>query len=139
MVFLGIVLATAAVVVGVGVITENSSSASLSVFGQHVPGVHTEARVFIAGVIVATFIIAGLAMSSLSLLRSMRARRELHDLREEREESMSALVKKNQQLQQELARTRSGAGSAPVTGEVPVSPEQGRDRQPASPFFDHSA
>lgn len=139
MVFLGIVLAAAAVGVGVGVIAENSSSASLSVFGQNVPGVHTEAQVFIVGVIVATFVIAGIAVSSLSLLRSMRARRELRDLREERQESMSTLEMKNQQLQRELARARGGAGSAPVTGEMPVSPGQGRDREPASPFFDHSA
>ena len=121
MVFLGIVLAAAAVAVGAGVIAENSSSASLSVFGQHVPGIHTEARVFIAGLIVGALVIAGLWVSSLSLLRSMRLRREFHDLREEREESMSALVMKNQQLQQELARTRGRAGTAPMTGEVPLT------------------
>lgn len=138
MVFLGIVLAAAAVGVGIGVIAENSSSASLSVFGQDVPGVHTEAQVFIVGLIVATLIIAGLALSSLSLLRSMRARRELHDLREERQESMSTLEMKNQQLQRELARTRNGAGSAPVRDEEPVWPRQS-DREPASPFFDHSS
>jgi uncharacterized membrane protein YciS (DUF1049 family) len=137
-VFLGIVLAAAAVGVGIGVIAENSSSGSLSVFGQNVPGVHTEAQVFIVGLIVATLVIAGLAMSSLSLLRSARARRELRDLREEREESMSTLEMKNQQLQRELAHARRGAGSAPVTGERPVGPRQG-DREPASPFFDHSA
>lgn len=139
MVFLGIVLAAAAVGVGIGVIAENSSSASLGLFGHHVPGVNTEAQVFIAGLIVATFVIAGLGMSSLSLLRSARARRDLRDLREEREESMSTLVMKNQQLERELARARGGVGSAPSTGEVPVPPRQGRDREPVSPFFDHSA
>lgn len=138
MVFLGIVLAAAAVGVGIGVITENSSAASLGVFGHHVPGVHTEAQVFMAGLAVATLVIAGLAVSSLSLLRSMRARRELLDLREEREESMSTLEKKNQQLQRELARARGGVGSAPVTGEEPVWPRQ-RNQEPVSPFFDHSA
>jgi hypothetical protein len=138
MVFLGIVLAVAAVAVGAGVIAENSSSASLSIFGQHVPGVHTGAQVFIVGGIVATFVIAGLAMSSLSLLRSMRVRRELRDLRDEREESMSALVMKNQQLQQELARTRGSAESGSVTGQVPPTPRHSRDPEPASPFFDHA-
>ena len=138
MVFLGIVLAAAAVAVGVGIITENSSSASLSVFGQHVPGVHTGAQVFIVGGLVATFVIVGLGLSSLSLLRSMRVRRELRDLRDEREESMSALVTKNQQLQQELARTRGGAGNGSVTSQVPVTSPQGGDPEPASPFFDHS-
>jgi hypothetical protein len=122
MVFLGIVLAAAAVAVGAGIITANSSSASLDLFGQHVPAVHTEAQVFIGGMVVATFVIAGLALSWLSLLRSMRARREFSDLREEREESMSALVRKNQQLQQELARALSGAHSTPATSEVPVYP-----------------
>jgi uncharacterized integral membrane protein len=139
MVFLGVVLAAAAVVVGIGLITENSSSASLSLFGHHVPGVHTEAQVVIVGMIVAAFVGVGLAMSSLSLLRSMRGRRELRDLREERQESMSTLQMKNQQLQQELARARAGAGSAPVTGEVPVAPQQGRHREPVSPFFDQHA
>ncbi|MCO6004275.1 hypothetical protein NE236_04715 [Actinoallomurus purpureus] len=118
MVFLGIVLAAAAVAVGMGIITANSSSASLNVFGQHVPGVHTTAQVFIGGVIVGAFVIAGLALSLLSLLRSTRARREFRGLREEREESMSTLVRKNQQLQQELAHARS----APTTSEVPAYP-----------------
>jgi hypothetical protein len=125
MVFLGIVLAAAAVAVGAGVVTANSSSASLTLFGRHVPGVHTEAEIFIGGMIVATLVIAGFALSSLSLARSTRARREFHDLREEREESMSTLVRKNQQLQQELTRIRSGAHSAPVTHEVPVYPPAG--------------
>jgi hypothetical protein len=139
MVFLGIVMAAAAVGVGVGVIAENSSSASFSLFGHHVPGVNTEAQVFIAGLIVATFVIAGLAVSSLSLLRSIQARHELRDLREERQESMSTLVMKNQQLQRELAHARGDVGSAPLKGEVPDPPRQGRDRGPVSPFFDHSA
>jgi hypothetical protein len=114
-VFLGIVLAAAAVAAGAGVITANSSSASLNAFGQHVPGVHTESEVFIAGIIVATFVIAGLGLAWLSLLRSSRARREFRDLRDEREESLSALVRRNQQLREELARARSGAQSAPTT------------------------
>ena len=136
MVFLGVVLAAAAVVVAIGLVAENSSAASLSLFGHQMPGVHTEARVIIVGMVVAGFVGAGLTVSSLSLLRSMRVRRELRDLRDERQESMSALQTKNQQLQRELARVRAGAGSAPVTGEVPVAPQRGRDRDPVSPFFD---
>jgi hypothetical protein len=139
MVFLGIVLAAAAVGVGIGVIAENASAASLSLFGHHVPGVNTESQVFIAGIVVATFVIAGLAVSSLTLRRSARARRELRDLREERQESLSTLAMKNQQLQRELTRIRSGVGGASSTGEVPVQPQQGRAREPVSPFFDHSA
>jgi hypothetical protein len=68
-----------------------------------------------------------------------RVRREFRDLREDREESVATLAMQNQQLQQELARTRDAAGSAPVTDKVPVSPLQGRNRQPVSPSFDHSA
>lgn len=136
MVFLGVVLAAAAVVVAIGLIAENSSAASLSLFGHNVPGVHTEARVIIVGMIVAAFVGVGLAMSSLSLLRSMRVRRELRDLRDERQESMSALQMENQQLQRELARARADTGSAPVTGDVPVAPQRGRNREPVSPFFD---
>jgi uncharacterized membrane-anchored protein len=111
-VFLGIVLAVAAVGVGIGVVAENSSSGSLSVFGQQVPGVHTEAQVFIVGLAVATLVIAGLLVSSLE--------------------------RKNQQLQRELARARGGAPSAPATEEQPVWPRQS-EREPTSPFFDHTA
>jgi hypothetical protein len=140
MVFLGIVLAAAAVAVAAGVIAENSSAGSLSVFSHHVPGVTTEARVFIAGVVVAAFVFAGLTLAALSLGRSLRVRRELQDLRDEREESMSTLERKNEQLQRELARARAGAaGSAPATGEVPVWPRESQERESASPFFDHPA
>ncbi len=138
MVFLGIVLAATAVGVAVGIVTENSTSASLSLFGHHVPAVNTEARVFIAGLIVGMLVIAGLSMASRSMRRSSQARREFRDLREERQESISTLLTQNQQLQRELARSRA-AGSAPMTGEMPATPRQGRDREPASPFFDHSA
>lgn len=122
MVFLGLVLAAAAVAVGAGVITANSSSASLTAFGRHVPGIHTETEVFIAGMLVATVFVLGLGFASLSLMRAARARREFRDLREEREESMSALVRRNQQLQRDLANARSAAQSAPTATEVPVYP-----------------
>ncbi|WP_329243415.1 hypothetical protein OG417_45875 [Actinoallomurus sp. NBC_01490] len=150
MVFLGVIVAVVAVVVGIEVIVQNSSSGSLEVFGYHVPGVHTESQVFVVGVIVAFFAGAGLAVSWLSLLRKMRVRRELHDLREEREETMVSLERKNQQLERELARVRGRATSAPVTTEAPVSPGRPRDREPVSPgrrrdrepvspFFDNPA
>ncbi|GLY74474.1 hypothetical protein [Actinoallomurus iriomotensis] len=139
MVFVGVVVAVAAVVVGIEVIVHNSSSASLGFFGYHVPGVHTEAQVFAAGLIVAFVAGGGLAMAWISLLRKARVRRELHDLREEREETMASLERKNQQLERELARVRGGATSAPVTGEVPVASGRRRDREPVSPFFDNPA
>ncbi len=137
MIILGIVLAAGAVAAGAAIVTASSSAASLGMFGHHVPGVHTSAQAFIAGAIVATFVFAGIAVSWLSLMRSVRLRRELRDLRDDREESMSALLTKNQQLQQELARARRGTESVPPTVQVPVGP-QGRGREPASPFFDQA-
>lgn len=137
MVFLGIVVAVIAVAAGAGVIAGSSSPASLDVFGRHVPGVHTGAQAFIAGVVVATLIVAGLTVSWLSLLRSMRVRRELGDLRDDREEAVAALMARNERLARELSHARGGSGGAPVPGPRPA-PQQ-RDTEPASPFFDHSA
>jgi hypothetical protein len=138
MVFLGIVLAGLAVSVVVGIIAENSAPATLSVFGQHVPGVTSEAQVFVAGVIITIFFVVGLAISSLSMGRSMRVRRELRELREEHEESLSTLEMERQQFQRELARARGRAG-APIPNDVPVAGHQPRDRDAVSPFFDQSA
>ena len=134
MIFLGILLAGAAVCVAVGIIAENTAPASLSVFGQHLPGVTSEAQVFVAGVIVTIFFVIGLTISSLALGRSMRMRRELRELREEREESLSTLELERQQFQRELARAR-GARTSQPTKDVPVAGH----RDPVSPFFDQSA
>lgn len=140
MVVLGIVLAGAAVVVGAALVAGSASPASLGVFGHHVPGVHTSGQVLIVGAAVATLVIAGILMSWLSLLRSLRLRRELSDLRDEREESMSTLMTQYQQLQRELARTRGGATSTPAAAaQGPESSRQGREHpEPSSPFFDHA-
>ena len=138
MVFLGILLAGIAVSVVVSIIAENSAPASLSVFGQHVPGVTSEAQVFVAGVIVTIFFVIGLAISSLALGRSMRVRRELRELREEHEESLSTIEMERQQFQRDLARARN-RGDAQVHGDVPVAGHPRRDRDAVSPFFDQSA
>jgi hypothetical protein len=134
MVLLGIVLAGAAVALVIGVIAENSATASMSVFGQHVPGVTSEAQVFVGGVIVTIFFVIGLAISSLALGRSMRVRRELRALREEHEESLTALEMERQQFQRELARARGGRGQA--ANNMPAAGRQSRD--PVSPFFEQS-
>ena len=139
MVFLGIVLAGIAVSVVVSIIAENSAPATLSVFGQHIPGVTSEGQVFVAGVIVTIFFVIGLAISSLSLGRSMRVRRELRELREEHEESLSTLEMERQQFQRELARARGARGGAPTSNDVPVAGHQSRNRDAVSPFFDQSA
>jgi lysylphosphatidylglycerol synthetase-like protein (DUF2156 family) len=136
MILLGILLAGAAVCVAVGIVADNSAPATLSVFGQHVPGVTSEAQVFVAGIIVSIFFVIGLAIASLALGRSMRVRQELRDLREEREESLTALELERQQLQRELARAR-GNNRTQTTADVPVAGHQPRD--PVSPFFDQSA
>jgi hypothetical protein len=137
MVFLGILLAGAAVAVAVGIISENTAPASLDVFGRHIPGVTSEGQVFVAGVIVTIFFVIGLAISSLSLGRSMRVRRELRELREEHEESLSTLEMERQQFQRDLARARGTHRATQTSGDIPVAGH--RDRDPVSPFFDQSA
>jgi Na+/melibiose symporter-like transporter len=137
MVILGIILAGAAVCVAVGIIADNSAPATMTLFGQHVPGVTSQAQVFIAGVVIAIFFVIGLMLSYLSLARSMRVRRELRDLREEHEESLSAMEYERQQLQRELARARNSAGAIQTTTDIPVAGQRTRD--PVSPFFDQSA
>jgi hypothetical protein len=135
MILLGIILAGAAVCVAVGIVSENTAPATLSVFGQHVPGVASQAQVFVAGIIVTLFFVIGLTISSLGMGRSMRVRRELRELREEHEESLSTLEMERQQFQRELARAR--AGTPQTTGDIPVAGH--RDRDSVSPFFDQSA
>jgi lysylphosphatidylglycerol synthetase-like protein (DUF2156 family) len=139
MILLGILLAGAAVCVGVGIVADNSTPATLSVFGQHIPGVTSEAQVFVAGIIVSIFFVIGLAIASLALGRSMRVRQELRNLREEREESLTALEMERQQLQRELARARGNNRTTQTAGDIPVAGHQSRDRDPVSPFFDQSA
>ncbi|MDN3354553.1 hypothetical protein [Actinomadura sp. DC4] len=136
MILLGILLAGAAVCVAVGIVADNSAPATMSVFGQHIPGVTSEAQVFVAGIVVSIFFVIGLAIASLALGRSMRVRQELRDLREEREESLTALEMERQQLARELARARGNTRSPQTTGDVPVAGK--RDRDPVSPFFDQS-
>lgn len=137
MILLGLLLAGAAVCVAVGIVADNSAPATLSVFGQHVPGVTSEGQIFVAGILVSIFFVIGLAIASLAMGRSMRVRRELRDLREEREESLNALELERQELQRELARARSNNRAAHTTTDIPVAGHQHRD--PVSPFFDQSA
>jgi hypothetical protein len=137
MILLGILLAGAAVCVAVGMIADNSAPATLSIFGQHIPGVTSEAQVFVAGVVVTIFFVIGLTISSLALGRLTRVRRELRDLREEHEESLSTMEMQRQQFQRELARARNRMTTPQTTGDVPVAGN--REPNPASPFFDHSA
>lgn len=137
MILLGVLLAGAAVCVAVGIVADNSAPATLSVFGQHVPGVTSQGQVFVAGVLVSIFFVIGLAIASLAMGRSMRVRRELRDLREEHAESLSALEMERQQLQREIARARNNSRTAQTTNDMPVAGHRRRD--PVAPFFDQSA
>jgi uncharacterized protein HemX len=138
MVFLGTLIAVAAVGLGIAIVTDNSASASLNVFGHRVPGVTSDAQIFLAGVVVTIFLVIGLAIAVMALGRSMRNRRELRHLREEHEESMTALELEKRQLERELARARNGA-ALPAPGDVHVAPRRSPDRDPVSPFFDQPA
>lgn len=138
MVILGIVLAAAAVGVGIGIIAENSSPASIGIFGQHIPGVRTEGQIFAAGVLVAFVFMLGMALAFLTLSRALRVRRELRDLREEHRESISTLEMEKQQLQRELARARGDAAGTTTTDDLRVSGRPGPDRDPVSSFFDRT-
>lgn len=149
MVVLGILLALAAAGVGAGIVIENSSPASLSLFGQHVPGIQSQGQVFAAGVFVAFFFLLGLALAILTTGRAIRRRRELRDLREEHQESLTTLEMEKERLQRELARARQSApGGAPAphvpglrptaVDDVHVAPHQAPGRNAMSSFFDRS-
>jgi uncharacterized protein HemX len=114
-IFLGLVLAGAAVALCIGVVLENGSPAQLNTFGHTVPGVTTEWQVFLAGVIVAALLMAGLTVVFFGLGRAIRTREELRQIRAEAEESISALQLQKRQLQRELANARAGTEPAPQT------------------------
>lgn len=149
MVFLGVLLAAAAVATAVALVAENSAPASLSLFGHHVPGVNTQAHIFVLGVIVTLIFVVGLTVASLALGRTVRVHRELRELRVEHRESMSSLEMEKQQLERELARARGTTVAAPTRPiqhreGLPAAgrPTAGRDPntqptafRPDSPFF----
>ncbi|MCW2943190.1 MAG: hypothetical protein JWN00_6175 [Actinomycetia bacterium] len=115
MIFLGLVLAGAALALCVGVALENGSPAQLNIFGHTVPGVTTGWQVFLAGVIVAVLLMAGLTLVFFGIGRAIRMREERRQIREEAEESISALQLQKRQLQRELALARAGTEPAPQT------------------------
>jgi uncharacterized protein HemX len=106
MIFLGLVVAIAAVVAGAAVIVDNTGKTELSAFGDTVPGITSEWQVFLAGAVVAIVFMAGITVATFGFNRSIRVRRELRELREEHEESIHTLELEKRQLQRELARFR---------------------------------
>lgn len=156
MVFLGLVLAAAAVAIGVGVVLDGTESARLSVFGENVPGVTEQWQVFLAGAVVAIVFVAGMTVTFAGVGRFRRTRRDLRYLREEHAESLTTLEAEKRQLQQELARIRqtvttataaaTGTAAAPASAAPATAPplpvrSQARSRpqiSAASPFFDRA-
>lgn len=123
MIFLGLVVAAAAVAVGVGVVLGNSDPAQLTVYGQHVSGLTTQWQLFLAGATVAIVFMAGMTIMTLGMGRSIRQRRELRELRYEHTESMTTLEMEKRQLQRELARARQdgNTGAIHTQGYIPRS------------------
>ncbi|KAB2351028.1 hypothetical protein [Actinomadura rudentiformis] len=109
MMFLGLALAVAAIVVAAAVVMDNTGDAQISAFGDTVPGITSEWQVFLAGAVVAILFMAGMTIAAFGFNRSVRIRRELRDLREEHEESIHTLELEKRQLQRELARVRQAA------------------------------
>jgi hypothetical protein len=142
MIFLGIVLAAAAVAVGVGVVVDNTDPAKLTMFSETVPGITSQWHVFAAGAAVAIVFMSGMTVAAFGLGRTVRVRRRLRDLRDEHEESLTTLEMEKRHLQRELARARQDPGTmrgpGPAPGSVPVPPRPGTPSpsMSSSPFFD---
>ncbi|TDD72831.1 hypothetical protein E1293_32350 [Actinomadura darangshiensis] len=108
MIFLGLIVALAAVTVGVAVVLDNTGAAQMSVFGDEIPGISSQWQVFMAGAVVAIVFMAGVMVAALGFRRAMGMRRELRDLRDEHEESLQTLELERRKLQQALAQARRG-------------------------------
>ncbi|GAA0597736.1 MULTISPECIES: hypothetical protein [Actinomadura] len=110
MIFLGLVVVLAAIVVGVAVVLGNTGEAQMTMFGDGVPGVTEQWHVFMAGAVVTIVLMSGLMIAALGFRRAMNMRRELRDLRDEHEESLQTLEMERRRLQQALAQTRRRGG-----------------------------
>ncbi|NVI89111.1 hypothetical protein [Actinomadura sp. BRA 177] len=122
MIFLGLIVALAAVVVGVAVVLDNSGNAQMSVFGDEIPGITQQWHVFMAGAVVAIVFMAGVTVATLGFRRAMNMRRELRDLRDEHEESLQTLELERRKLQQALAQARRGMDDQPSVPAQRVAP-----------------
>jgi hypothetical protein len=112
MIFLGVVIAVAAVVAGAAVVVGNTGPARLSAFGEEIPGVTEQWQVFLGGAVVAILFVTGFSVAMLGFRQAMGIRRELRDLRDEHEETMQTLEMEKRRLQRELAQAR---GHAPAS------------------------
>ncbi|HEU5155994.1 MAG TPA: hypothetical protein VFU43_03290 [Streptosporangiaceae bacterium] len=153
MIFLGLIVAAAAVGVGIGVVLDNTTDAQLSLLDQTIPGLTSTWHVFLAGAVVAVVFMSGMIVAMLGIGRSVRVRRELRNLRDEHEEELTTLEMEKRHLQRELARVRREQPPAPAqrpaqpqpqtqvqapahaSGPPPRPGVQG-SRVASSPFFD---
>ncbi|WP_412515895.1 hypothetical protein K8Z49_30950 [Actinomadura madurae] len=122
MIFLGLIVALAAVAVGVAVVLDNGGAAEMAVFGNDVPGVTAQWHVFMAGAVVAIVLMAGVTVAMLGFRRAMNMRRELRDLRDEHEESLQTLEIERRKLQQALAQARRGMDDQPPVSAQRMAP-----------------
>jgi hypothetical protein len=111
MIFLGLTVAIAALVVGGSVVVDNTGPTRLRLFGETVPGVTEQWHIFLAGAVIAIIFVLGVAIAAFGFRRAMGIRRELRDLREGREESLQTLEMEKRQLQQELEHARRNAAT----------------------------
>ncbi|MFI0354567.1 hypothetical protein [Actinomadura sp. 9N407] len=131
MVFLGLLLAAAAVTAAAGIVLANDGAATLTVFGQDVPGVGNQWQVFMSGALIAVIFMIGMMLAFVGFGRLMRTRRDLRYLREEHEESMTTLEMEKRRLQRELARVRrDGDAPAPAPAPAPAAPRGAGVPQP---------
>jgi uncharacterized protein YlxW (UPF0749 family) len=122
MIFVGLIVALAAVAVGVAVVLDNTGTAQMTVFGDEIPGVTAQWHVFMAGAVVAIVFMAGVMVATLGFRRAMNIRRELRDLRDEHEESLQTLEMERRKLQQALAQARRGMDDQPPVPAQRVAP-----------------
>ncbi|MFD0853612.1 hypothetical protein ACFQ07_15350, partial [Actinomadura adrarensis] len=113
MVFLGLLLAAAAVTVAVGIAAANDGTASLTLLDRNVPLITEQWHVFAAGAAVALLFMIGMIMIFRGFGRKLRDRRDLRYLREEHEESLSTMEMERRRLQRELERARKAGDAGP--------------------------
>jgi uncharacterized integral membrane protein len=143
-IFLGLLIAAAAVGLGVGAVLDNATDAQLTFFGNAVPGITSTWHVFLAGAVVALVFMGGMIVGMLGIGRAARVRRELRDLRDEHEESLTTLEMEKRHLQRELARARQqppAQAPTPAQTQASVPPQHPRgpgSKVSSSRFFDPS-
>ncbi|WP_051467437.1 hypothetical protein [Actinomadura oligospora] len=113
MLFLGLILAAAAVALGAAVVIFDTGPAQLTLFDQRVPGITSLWQVFLAGAVTAALFVVAMIMLWIGFGRMLANRRDLRD-------SLTTLEMEKKQLQDQLDRARRGG--------APGRPGRGRGR-----------